>query len=236
MIRLLKSLTFLSLPLALGLSGLASAFTDIPSYKLKYKVLFKGTSLGELQISVKNQGDQVVVFGETFPNTLASLIGDGKVVEIIEYKKTDDGLRLAKVTEKKGRDLSKISIAEVSPAADRIELKNGESYNISPSEQVDAYTFPFLSLLGLHDSKAGEKERVVSTKRVRQYTYEKAVREQLTVPAGTFATLRTRKSRSDSSKSISIWVTESQPRFPVKIEVIRKGKKEATISLLSKEG
>lgn len=227
---------FFALVLAWLPIGLATAFTDIPAYTLTYRVEFKGTDLGELVISVKNLDDRVKVVGETFPNALASLIGDGKVVEIIEYQKTNNGLRLSKVTEKKGHDLSKVTVAEVSPVGDRVEFKDGKAYSISPSDQLDAYTFPFLSMLGLHDSIVGEKEHVVSAKKIRQYTYQQAITEQVIVPGGTFTALKTVKSRSDGEKSIAIWTTEAEPRYPLKIEVLRKGKREATISLLNKEG
>ena len=230
--------TFLGLfvALLLGLpSGDVNAFSNIPGYTLTYSVQYKGTGLGKLVISVEEQSDEVVVHGETFPNALASLFGDGKIVETIEYQKVPEGLRLAKVTERKGHDGSQVDVAEVSALGDRIEFKNGKSYRIKPTDQLDSYTFPFLSLLGLHDSKAGEKESVVSAKRMSKYVYQNPSKERVSVPAGEFAALKTTKSRADSKKSISVWITESLPRYPLKIEVLRNGKRDATISLLSKE-
>lgn len=229
--------TFAAIVLAAGLlSPLARAKSaDIPSYTLTYSVQYRGTDLGELVIATSQQGEKVLVNGETFPNSIAYLLGDGKVKEVIEYQRTDKGLRLVKVTELMGKDFSKKRVAKVSPMADRIELSNEESYHINPSEQVDAYTFPFLSLLGMNDSSPGQQERVVSTKRVRKYVYDAPVAENISVPAGRFATEKSSKRRvGDSSKVITVWISEDMPRFPVKIEVTKKGKKDATITLIEK--
>ncbi len=211
---------------------------SIPSYTLRYKVSIKGIGLGELLISSRNNQDTTLVRGETFPNAFANLIGDGKVVELIEYQKSDNGLKLSHITETTGKEQLEISEAQIAPEGGEISLSGDKVYRFKPDEQIDAYTFPFLTLLGLSDTEEGSTERVVSTSRVHQYQYQKSIRETISVPAGTFDTLKISKQRVNDEKhqkTIRAWVTVESPRYPVKIEIDQRGRPSAVIVLLNKE-
>jgi len=210
---------------------------DIPDYVLRYEVKIKGFGLGDLVITSEHRENSVQITGETFPNAIAGMFGDGKVVELIEYRNSDKGLQLHRITEKKGQDLNDITTVSISADGKNISFKEKKkNYTLRAGEQIDANTFPFLTLLGVNDFSAGNKERVVNSKRVREYQYNESTTETITVPAGKFETLRVSKTRlDDSSKIVTTWITLEPPRYPVKITVEQNGKPGAVISLLKKE-
>jgi len=214
-----------------------AASTDIPDYVLRYGVKIKGFGLGDLVITSEHSEDRTQITGETFPNAIAGLFGDGKVVELIEYRNSGQGLKLSRITEKKGRELDDITIVNVSADGKNIDFAGkNKNYALRAGEQIDANTFPLLTLLGINDFSAGKRERVVSGKRVREYQYNESTTETITVPAGEFETLKVSKTRlDDSSKIVTTWMTLEPPRYPVKITIVQNGKPGAVISLLKKE-
>ncbi|MEE9448288.1 MAG: DUF3108 domain-containing protein [Arenicellales bacterium] len=232
---LFKTLLFASTLFAA--SSITQAFNskDIPSYTLRYAVTYKGNSIGELGISLQKSkhktGQNVIVRGETFPNALANLFGDGKVIETIEYIELNDKLVLKRVTEKKGKKNPAIKKLNVDHQQQKI-VTHTDQFAISKHEQIDAYTFPLLSILGLNDSSQGSEEKLVSATKVRHYTYHPETKETITTGAGTFKTFKKSRTRKGDTKVVTIWLTESEPRMPVKIETERKGKKQATIELI----
>lgn len=233
MIKLNQFTTGLFALLIVGASIAGHAFSlqDIPSYTLRYSVSYKGNAIGELEIAIKKSNDNVIVRGETFPNALASLIGDGKVIETIEYTELDDKLLLTRLTEKKGSSDPKIK--QVNVDHEHLLLTTyKDQIAISKDDQIDAYTFPLLSILGLTDSSKGSEEKLVSVGKVRDYYYHTPVQEVITTEAGQFKTLKTSKSRGNKSKTIALWLTETDPIMPVKIQVDRKGVLDVSIELI----
>ncbi len=211
------------------------AIEPLPFYTLRYLVELRGTEAGDLVIDIQEKGkNAVVIRGETFPNMLAQLIGDGKIIELIEYQKTGNSLQLTKVSEKHGEN-GKLEVATIDPKSKTIRLNNGKTYSADFDDQIDAYSFPFLSLIGEPDETKGQSEQVVSTDSVKKYAYDDPINESLTTPAGTFKTVKISKHRVDgNNRKIAVWITEKAPRFPVKIQVLKGGNSHATITLIKK--
>lgn len=220
--------------LTIGVYNIGHAFStqDIPSYTLRYAISYKNSDLGELEIAIKTSGDHVTVHGETFPNALASMLGDGKVIEIIEYKEQGNKLLLTRLTETKGSQNPRVKTLEVDHKNKKLRTHE-EQFAISKTDQIDAYTFPLLSILGLTDSSSGSKEKLVAADKVRNYRYHKATQEKITTLAGEFNTVKQSKSRLDQSKTIKLWLTQTAPIMPVKIQIDKKGKTQTVISLIS---
>lgn len=216
-----------------GLSTTSFAYKaqDIPSYTLRYTVEFRGSSIGELEISIKTSGDDVIVRGETFPNALANLFGDGKVIETIKYTEYGDKLVLTTLTEKKGQSNPQTKQLHVDHQKNTL-LAHKNIIKISPEDQIDAYTFPLLSILGLTDSSSGSEEKLVTAEKVREYRYHPPTHETITTDAGTFKTLKKSKTRVNKPKTIALWLTESAPIMPVQIQIDRDGKREVSIRLI----
>jgi len=235
---LLAGAVFLAtLPISSEHNWARAASLAIPDYVLRYAINIKGFGLGDLVITSEHSKDSAQITGETFPNAIADIFGDGKVVELIEYRMGENGLQLSRITEKKGQDLDDITVVNVSADGKNISfVEKKKNYSLRAGEQIDANTFPFLTLLGVNDFSAGNKERVVSSKRVREYQYNESSTETITVPAGKFETLKISKTRiDDSSKIVTTWMTLEPPRYPVKITIEQKGKPGAVITLLKKE-
>ncbi len=205
---------------------------DIPTYTLRYAVAYKGSAIGELEIRIEKSAEKVIVHGETFPNMLANFFGDGKVIETIEYTQHGKQLLLSRLTERKGRKNPDIKQLEVDRKKGKLITQKGQ-FSIAKDEQIDAYTFPLLSILGLSDARQGSQERLVSADKVRRYQYHSPSKETISTPAGTFKTIKKSKTRTDNNKTIILWLTETQPIMPVKIQIVKKGRREATITLIN---
>ena len=220
--------------LSLPTVSLAYSVEDIPSYTLRYSVTYRGSAIGELEIQIKKQAGEVIVRGETFPNALASLFGDGKVIETIKYTQQGDKLLLTRLTQQKGQSNPKTSELIVDRDKNTL-LTRDKQITIAKDDQIDAYTFPLLSILGLNDSASGSEEKLVTAEKVREYRYHEPSHETITTQAGTFKTLKTSKTRLDKPKTIALWLTETQPFMPVQIQVDKKGKPEVSIKLIKAE-
>ena len=213
--------------------SIASTLQDIPSYTLRYEVAFQGNSLGELEISVRkhNNKNTVIVRGETFPNALAQMLGEGKVIETAEYVQQGDTLQLARLTEQKGLD--SITKTLVIDRDNHTLWSDNGPIELNFNDQIDAYTFPLLSILGLSEVNAGNQVQLVSAEKIRRYRYLKPIRETIHNRAGSFDTLKQAGTRLNSSKTISLWITEEAPLMPVQIQVGRNDGSQVLVSLIS---
>ena len=212
--------------------SMASTLQDIPSYTLRYEVAFQGNSLGELEISVRKHKHTVTVRGETFPSTLAQMLGEGKVIETAEYAQQGDTLQLVRLTEQKGIN-STITKTRVIDRDDPTPGSDNKLVGLNFNDQIDAYTFPLLSILGLSKVSAGNQVQLVNAEKIRRYRYLKPIRETIHNRAGSFDTLKQAGTRLNSSKTISLWVTEEKPLMPVQIQVGRNDGSQVLVSLIS---
>ena len=216
------------------LSGpsLAAGLQDIPSYTLRYAVSFQDNSLGEIEIAISKQDHgNVVVRGETFPNALANMFGDGKVIETVEYTEHGSVLRLDRLTEEKGRKNPVTRKMRVDHRNERL-LTDGEQIVINSKDQIDAYSFPLLSILGLSDNRTGKEVKLVSASRAHRYRNLPSIHETISNRAGSFKTLKQSKTRLNNSRTIELWLTESNPVIPVQIKVNRDDGQQILISLI----
>ena len=213
-------------------SGIASTIQDIPAYTLRYAVTFQGNSLGELEISIRHQNEKIVVRGETFPNALAQMFGDGKVIETVEYIQQGNTLRLKRLTEQKGLNSPTTKTLTIDHISHQVSA-DGQQIGLDSNDQIDAYTFPLLSILGLSDVNPGDQVKLVSVEKIRRYRYLEPLRETIHNRAGSFATLKQSRSRVNSSKTIALWITEKKPIMPVQIQVERNDGHQMLVSLIS---
>jgi len=210
----------------------ATSLPKVPSYTLRYAIDFQGNKLGELEISLQHKGEKIIVRGETFPNALARMFGDGKIVETVEYIKQGQQLRLVQLVEEKG-DVHPIRKALYVDRENHRVIANGKHIGLSDSEQIDAYTFPLLSILGLSDTTPGHEVKLVSAEKIRRYRYLPTEHETIHNLAGSFSTLKQSRTHMGNGKTIAIWVTESAPRLPVQIQVSRQDGHQMQVSLIS---
>ena len=230
--RYAASLLLLS-TIPLSNTGLAAGIHDIPSYTLRYAVSFQENSLGEVEIAIKNPGrGHVVVRGETFPNALANMFGDGKVIETVEYTEHGNVLRLDRLTEEKGRKNPVTRNMRVDHRNERL-LTDRKQFMINNNDQIDAYSFPLLSILGLSDNSDGQEVQLVSASKVHRYRNLPSTHETIVNQAGSFKTLKRSKTRLNNSRTIELWLTESKPTIPVQIQVNRDDGQQILISLIS---
>lgn len=214
--------------------SLASTIQAVPAYTLHYDVAFQGNNLGQLKISIRKNSKTVIVRGETFPSALAQMLGEGKIIETMEYEYTQRGetLQLVRLTEQKGIDPSSTKTLVIDRDS-HILWANSHPIELNINDQVDAYIFPLLSILGLSEVNTGDQVKLVSAEKIRNYRYLKPVRETIHNRAGSFDTLKQARSRLNNSNTIAIWVTQTAPVMPVQIQVEHNNGHQIFISLIS---
>ncbi|MFT5608693.1 MAG: hypothetical protein ACI9PZ_002510 [Parvicella sp.] len=215
----------------LGYVGTTSAL-KVPSYTITYEVVVKKFVAGDLVIDVSEDDKGIVtIHGETFPNMFARTLGDGKVIEIIKYQKVNGSLRLQSVKEIKGKAQDQIRESVVNWKKKTITT-NGQTTAFTPNTQMDAYTMPFLRVLGLDEASEDSETKVVSAKKAVDYIYESPTKESLEVNNKLYEANRYSKYRSNNkNKKISLWVSENTPVMPLKVEVSKKGKRHSWVTI-----
>lgn len=212
--------------------SMASSLQAIPSYTLRYEVIFQGNKLGELEMSVRQHNETVIVRGETFPNALAQMLGEGKIVETVEYIQHGDTLQLVRLTEQKG--VEKAATKTLIFDRDNHTLwTDNQPTRLNIVDQIDAYTFPLLSILGLSDVNAGNQIQLVRAGKIRSYRDLKPIHETIHNRAGSFDTLKQSKTRLNNSNTIALWVTQETPLMPVQIQAERNDGHQVLVSLIS---
>lgn len=224
--------TLVMLSAGLCFANPASILQDIPSYTLRYEIAFQGNSLGELEISLRRQNNTVIVHGETFPNALAKMLGEGKVIETTEYIQQGNTLQLVRLTEQKGSDHATTKTLVIDRDNHTLWADN-QATQLNINDQIDAYTFPLLSILGLSEVNAGNQVKLVSAEKIRSYRYLQPVSETIHNRAGSFDTLKQARTRLNNRNTIALWVTQETPRIPVQIQVERNDGHQVLVSLIS---
>lgn len=225
----------LSLACALGVS-LSSWAVQVPNYKITYEVVIKKLVAGDLIIEVnETDAGDVTIRGETFPNMLARTFGDGKIIEIIKYQKVGEELRLKSVKEIKGEDQSQVKESFVDWNKKTIRIGD-KTVAFTSNTQMDAYTLPFLRVLGVDEASKGSSTTVVSAKRIQDYVYENPVAKTIKVEGKSYETTRyTKFKKNDKTRKISLWLSKTSPAIPLKIEVTHKGKPYSWVTVLKTE-
>lgn len=121
---------------------------------------------------------------------------------------------------------SKEALSKTAPADIRYAISN----------QAQDYLSETLSLMLDPPGKTARKLDLLSRKHTKPYTLEKIGDETITTPAGTFKTIKYKRSRPDKNDSyVFIWCAPKVHNLPVKIQSFTKNKSD-TAALNSIKG
>ena len=202
----------------------APAMADGPAERtLRYSVEYQGRNLGKIEISIGRDGEDCLVRSVSRPNPLAAMFLESHTIESRYRMRSGEAVLLS------GRELlTKTGEVrrsfEVDHAAGRILFSAGEPAGFDTATRLVADPFP----LGLPGAGFAEGGRFLSVnpKRARLFEAKGVAEEAVTVPAGTFATLRhDNAAPGNPERILRLWLRQGEDPVPVRIVSGRKGKR-----------
>ncbi len=205
----------------------APAMADEPAERtLRYSVEYQGRNLGKIEISISRDGEDgegCLVRSVSQPNPLAAMFLESHTIESRYRMRSGEAVLLS------GRELlTKTGEVrrsfEVDHVARRILFSAGEPAGFDTATRLVADPFP-LGLLAAGSAEGG-RFLSVNPKRARLFETTGVVEEDITVPAGTFATLRLDNAAPGNPERIlRLWLRQGEDPVPVRIVSGRKGKR-----------
>lgn len=226
------------LPANIGLLALTSALLMSPAaadpqrplepfrieHRLKYKMLS-----GKLEMELHHDSATGTYTYEvtTLPGALGKLIISGDAVETSRFRILKDGLR---------PDYYRLNDGlEEADSETIIEfdwdngVANTRHEGVARQLEIDRGVFDRLSadIAAIRRLRAGKqpgKFRIIDDDSVKLYEFEYLGEETIEVPAGSFATVRYRRQREGSRRSVIIWFAPAHAYLPVRVEHQKSGK------------
>lgn len=220
---------------ALSFAGcvLLAYATEINEQTLRYAVVYAGINAGEVEIAIRQQPEGYVVASTSKLSMLAAMFLKTHASDT-RFTRQQNEVRLTSGSERlRGKEKYTRSF-NFDRARNRIEFSNGKSVEIKSDDRFEAAAFPLLLMLRPLDRIADTHVREVSTKRVRDYVYQKPLAEDVETPLGTLPAWKiTRHRETRPSERVSVWLSRDDNPVPLKIAIIKKGK-TTTLTLIEK--
>jgi hypothetical protein len=190
---------------------------------LHYDVSYSSTPAGEIEITIAGDDEGYVVSATTYPNMIASMFLDEYTNET-RYRRNQDLLELATGHDQLRGDKDFNRSFTVDYDKGEIQYDSGKVVPVAESDRLEAISFPILLMDAPDEVVEGTKVRQVSTKRVRNFIYEKPQTEVVKVPAGEFTCTRYTRHRIDKPETtVTIWLSQDENPVPVRISSTNKG-------------
>jgi hypothetical protein len=220
--------------LALALPAAAFAATVPQSFTATYNVLQGGSPLGEATVVLKSAGNGQFEYTNASKGTagLAAALGAnatetsrfawaGQVPQAVSYHYQMDAS-----FKQKTRDI-KVQGATVQVQ----DNSKSFSYAAVPG-MIDRNTLPLALGVALRDGKQEAAFPVAVKQAVENQQFKVSGKEKITVPAGSFDTVRV--DRTDTDRGFNAWYAPA--KYPVPVKLAQKDGGDLTLELVKFEG
>ena len=203
----------------------------IADQTLRYAASYGGKNAGEIVIDIRTADDGYVVTSTAEPSWLTALFVKSHVMTT-HFTRELGQVVLERGYERTVKRNGKVHEHDfrVNRAGARIEFSNGKHHAIATDHRLEAVEFPLLLMLRRIDEIEDTLAYEVSTKRSREYRYGAPLAEMVTVPAGTFASWRIRRHRTNQpDHTVTVWLRKPhdtqnrEAHIPLKIIVSKRG-------------
>jgi len=232
----MKNTTLLraGLALALALPFAAMAANEPQSFTATYHVLQGGDPMGDATLTLKPAANGEFEYTNVSKGTggMAAMVGanvqetsrfkwSGQVPQVISYR-----YQLASSFKDKTRDLTvQGNTVQVQ------DTKKSYSYP-AVANMVERNTLPLALGVALRAGKQDVTFPVAVKQAVENQQFKVSGKEKVTVPAGTFDTVRV--DRTDAAAGFSAWYAPS--KYPVPVKLAQKDGGDLTLELVSFSG
>lgn len=190
--------------------------------KLHYHVEYHGNDAGEIDIHLRRDGEEHLLTTVYRPNLLASLIVKGYTIES-RFRFRDGTAHLQSGRELRTRSDEVVRSFRVDHATRRILFSDGDPVSFDTVTGLDTEPFPLALMTS--GVPSGGRFLSVNPKRARLFETAGTAEEAVTVPAGTFATLRhDHIATGDPGRIFRVWMRQGENPVPVRIVTGREGK------------
>lgn len=223
----------------MGLLGLMSALLHGPAaaepsqpiepFRIEHRLSYKMLS-GRLEMELSHDAETDVYTYEvtTLPGALGKLIISGDAVERSRFRILEDGLR---------PDYYRLDDGQEEPDSETViefdwdnGVANTQHEGVARQLEISRGTFDRLSadIVAIRRLRAGKqpgKFRIIDDDSIQIYEFEFLGEETVEVPAGKFPTVRYRRQREGSRRSVVVWFAPELAFLPVRVEHQKDGKK-----------
>ncbi len=206
---------------------------DVPPQTLRYAVDYKGTNAGELEIVISRIDTGYLVKSISHLSLVAQLFLQSFTIEST-FDMVNGQPRLLKGREifNQSGEIHRSFEVDHGKQAITFSQQEQESQPIVNAAWLDADAFPLALIFADKSSLTGKKFLSVSAKRAGLQVFHAPLEESVTVPAGTFSSLKVINNRvSDPSRTITVWLQDSSNPVPLKIISGKQGK-QTTMELI----
>ena len=213
------------------INGTPSEIATLSDFRIEFAVrfsAFKGEAILELRPG--DTRDSYVKEVSTRAKGLARLAKSGTTVERSYFRNTPNGLLPTRYELIDGSGKAEDN-TEIDFNWDQLIAKSvHESIATDLDLEVgllDRLTADLQTILDLQNGRIPRQQRMAYNNGIRQYELESQGNETITVPAGTFKTIKILRRRQNSTRTTIIWYAEDADYLPVRIEQFKNG--ESTI-------
>ena len=211
-----------------------------PQFEATYDVYKGSMRVGEMQISLRKNGDEVIYESTTVPVGLAAFfLGEQEFSDHAVLKLFDDNYRTIEFKHvMKGSDKNRdehYTFDWVKKQAD-VAYKDRKSILEIPPHTFDNFSMQLLLMRKPDNQNAENIYSVISKGRLKEYVYKLDGNESVDTKLGKLnANKYVRKKNDDKKTTYLGWYAESLHYLPVKLDKIENGKIDISIQISSVE-
>ena len=237
MIGLFKTARSLIVAFLVGtllLYGTTSLATIPDTRTLRYSVIERNMTIGELEVIIEREDGRIKATVITHLQGLAKLLAEEFIAET--WFRVDDGHAiLEKGLRRTGRDDTGSGFT-VDYDNKMLKLDSGDSYSFRRGEILDSTGFPVALITADIASMAGKIVWEVNAHKARRYVYHTPQPEILELDGRRYNTWKvTRNKLEDIHRTVTFWLDVDRQNIPLKIITIKKDR-ATVLTLLHTSG
>ena len=214
--------------LALCMPALGAAQAPAP-FMAMYKVRHKSGAHGVMQLELRRDGGAYTYESRTRARGLARLIRGGEVFESTVVEVSAGGIRpiryLYRDGTRKGKRDAEI-VFDWAAGVARSSYKGRDEEVALSAGTLDQLAVQLAVMRDLSRGLDPVAYNLVHHNELKTYRFELLPPEARTTPAGQFETVRLRRTREGSSRVIYLWAAQQLGYLPVRVELLKEGKRQ----------
>ncbi|MGC3981001.1 MAG: DUF3108 domain-containing protein [Steroidobacteraceae bacterium] len=218
-------------------TGNSAQAPSLKPYTARYGVKYRGMSGGEIEFTLKSEGNGRYVFSShLLPNFLGSLFASDQAEDSSQILLDESGLRPVQFhsedgSKNTGKDISYQFDWSRNSVAGRYE--DSDFTLTLPRGTQDRLSIQLAASLALQAGREPGKLTMLEKNELQEYTIVQQGTEQVNVAAGSYDAAVLKSERTGSSRSTRYWYAPKLGYIPVRAERSSKGKVDIVMELKS---
>ena len=206
-----------------------------PEFKATYDIQKGGMHIGEMQVSLRKIGDQLIYESVTNPTNLATLFLGTQMTDRAVLRRINKDYRISEFKREvqgstKNRHEHYVFDWDSNKASVRYKDRS-DTLDI-PSYTFDNFSVQLLLMRRPDDKNTENRFSVISKGRLKEYVYKPVPGELLETKLGRLLTNKYIREKNNEKKTTYLgWYAESLHYIPVKLDKVENGKVDVSIQI-----